>query len=98
MNNSVLNKAKSILDKDNQENNLINLRTLFSNDYFYRIPDYQRGYSWNKEFEDLWNDIIRLYHSENKERMHYMGMLTLDELDISSKKMKNWKKHHLFIL
>jgi len=98
MNNSVLNKAKSILDKDNRKNNLINLRTLFSNDYFYRIPDYQRGYSWNKEFEDLWNDIIRLYHSENKERMHYMGMLTLDELDISSKKNEKLEETSSFYI
>jgi uncharacterized protein with ParB-like and HNH nuclease domain len=49
------------------------LQDIFNNAYF-RIPIYQRGYSWNeKQLKDLWQDIINLLNSEN--RLHYMGML-----------------------
>uniref|UniRef100_UPI004029175D DUF262 domain-containing protein n=1 Tax=Candidatus Stercorousia sp. TaxID=3048886 RepID=UPI004029175D len=62
------------------QNNLKTIKELFSADHFYRVPDYQRGYSWNKEFIELWNDIIRLFHINNISRKHYVGMLALDEL------------------
>ena len=44
----------SILDNKDKGNNLITLSELFSENHFYRIPDYQRGYSWVKEFKVLW--------------------------------------------
>lgn len=62
------------------QNNLKTIKELFSEDYFYRVPDYQRGYSWNKEFIELWNDIIRLFHVNNGSRKHYVGMLALDKM------------------
>ena len=62
------------------QNNLKTIKELFSEDHFYRVPDYQRGYSWNKEFIELWNDIIRLFHVNNETRKHYVGMLALDEI------------------
>lgn len=62
------------------QNNLKTIKELFSADHFYRVPDYQRGYSWNKEFIELWNDIIRLFHINNISRKHYVGMLALDEI------------------
>ncbi len=35
----------------------INLNRVFS-EGFFRIPDYQRGYSWNdKQLSELWDDI-----------------------------------------
>lgn len=62
------------------QNNLKTIKELFSENYFYRVPDYQRGYSWNKEFIELWNDIIRLFHVNSISRKHYVGMLALDEI------------------
>lgn len=62
------------------QNNLKTIKELFSEDHFYRVPDYQRGYSWSKEFIELWNDIIRLFHVNNGSRKHYVGMLALDEI------------------
>ena len=73
---------ENILDRPQKTNELITFAELFSGNHYFRIPDYQRGYSWNgdKEFLELWKDIIRLYHSNNPKRKHYTGMITLDEI------------------
>lgn len=43
----------------------------------YRIPDYQRGYSWGLEqLKDFWLDLEQL---QNDSR-HYIGVLTLEEV------------------
>jgi len=45
------------------------------NDKIFRIPDYQRGYSWEKEqINDFWTDLTNLDH----ERTHYTGMITVE--------------------
>ena len=42
-----------------------------------RIPDYQRGYAWQREqFRAFWEDLINL----NGGRSHYTGVLTLTEV------------------
>jgi len=52
---------------------LENLTTIFNNKIF-RIPDYQRGYSWGKsQLEDLWRDLEILEEGKN----HYTGMLSV---------------------
>ncbi|EHQ1141114.1 DUF262 domain-containing protein [Campylobacter jejuni] len=39
-------------------NELKDLSQIFENDVIYRIPDYQRGYAWQKEqLEDFWEDL-----------------------------------------
>ncbi len=51
----------------------------------YRIPDYQRGYSWGKDqLDDFWLDLEQI----QKDSKHYLGVLTLEE--VSDKKWKNW--------
>ncbi len=66
---------------------LINLTEFFENSIF-RIPNYQRGYSWynTKKDEsgnlfDLWNDINNLTDNE----WHYTGMVTLSEISQDKK-------------
>lgn len=73
----------NILDEKNKANDLITIIDLFSGEKYYRIPDYQRGYSWgsDKEFLELWKDILRLYHTNNNTRKHYTGMITLDQIE-----------------
>lgn len=45
------------------------------NHKIFRVPDYQRGYSWEaKHLEALWQDVENL--SENK--IHYTGTLTVE--------------------
>src|SRR3990172_2166058 len=62
--------------------NLLNTRTtnfleLVGNGKIYRVPPYQRDYSWEEEqWEDLWNDIVEL--RENSEDRHYMGALVVE--------------------
>ncbi|MEL7052816.1 MAG: DUF262 domain-containing HNH endonuclease family protein [Cyanobacteria bacterium J06588_5] len=59
---------------------LLNTRTtnfgeLISNGRRYRVPLFQRDYSWKPEnWEDLWQDII---DSHNNQETHYMGAIVL---------------------
>lgn len=68
---------------------LISLSALFDKKIF-RIPDYQRGYSWEKEqLNDFWEDVYNLVDG----RYHYTGMLTLKripELNSSNMKDERW--------
>ena len=54
---------------------LQNLDTLFNSSMF-RVPDYQRGYSWgDSQLVDFWDDLARLDVNRN----HYTGPLTLQK-------------------
>ncbi len=61
------------------QNNLITVEKLLNNKYF-RIPIYQRGYAWeaDNQFQDLWNDIMRL--KKTGKRFHYTGMLAMERI------------------
>ena len=62
--------------------NILNTRTinyleLIGNGKSYRVPPYQRDYSWSEEeWEDLWNDIVEL--QPDPEAVHYMGALVVE--------------------
>lgn len=56
-------------------------RKLFGNGLTYRVPPFQRDYSWETdEWEDLWQDILGTLR-ENGEPSHYMGYLVLQSSD-----------------
>ena len=61
-------------------NNLLDTRTtsfgdLISNGNIYRVPLFQRDYSWKEEnWEDLWQDILTVYDTNVS---HYMGAIVL---------------------
>lgn len=58
-------------------NTLETLSSLFGNKIL-RIPDYQRGYSWEKEqLEDLWNDLSNINFSIDNS-YHFTGIITLN--------------------
>jgi len=66
---------------------LLDLQKIF-NDAIFRIPDYQRGYSWsNQQLEEFWSDLISLLPMHE----HYTGMISLKKLN-SSEILKNIKK------
>jgi uncharacterized protein with ParB-like and HNH nuclease domain len=47
----------------------------FFNKRLFRIPDYQRGYAWEKpQLEDFWQDLNRVPDGRN----HYTGQITLE--------------------
>jgi len=56
---------------------LYSLSKIFTENLF-RIPDYQRGYSWGEtQLKHFWTDILLL----DSGRDHYTGVLTLEEAD-----------------
>lgn len=53
------------------------LRQLLGNGLRYRVPMFQRDYSWGPdEWDDLWQDIVAVVE-EGAEPAHYMGYLVL---------------------
>lgn len=61
------------------ENNTF--RKLIGNGLTYRIPRFQRDYSWtNEEWEDLWMDLLGTIKTDG-ETAHYMGYLVLQSAD-----------------
>lgn len=62
--------------------NLLNTNTvtfleLIGNGKTYRVPPYQRDYSWSEEhWEDLWSDVMSMYR--DREARHYMGALVVE--------------------
>lgn len=70
-------------------NNPVGLDSLFKEKIF-RIPDYQRGYAWQKpQYKDFWEDLVNL----QKDRSHYTGVITLKEIlpsDIKDDSKEYW--------
>jgi uncharacterized protein with ParB-like and HNH nuclease domain len=69
--------------------NLLETRTtgfgeLIGNGKIYKVPIFQRDYSWHEEnWEDLWQDILILNNDSNAS--HYMGAIVLQKSSISDK-------------
>lgn len=56
-------------------------RQLLGNGLGYRVPPFQRDYSWTEdEWDDLWQDILGLSEQDG-ETAHYMGYLVLQSSD-----------------
>ena len=56
------------------ESKLLSLTEIF-NEKLFRIPDFQRGYSWQKpQLDDFWADLVNLKEEKN----HYTGLLTIE--------------------
>ncbi|EOZ5055161.1 DUF262 domain-containing protein [Pseudomonas aeruginosa] len=67
------------------QSELKSLSKIFSETIF-RIPDYQRGYSWeHKHLKDFWNDIEQLPDGKS----HYTGVLTLEP--VSKENYEKWE-------
>lgn len=70
------------------EDKLQSLNDIF-NECIFRIPDFQRGYSWElSNLEDFWEDLKIL----KEDRVHYTGVLTVQALQKSQvETMDVWK-------
>lgn len=54
-----------------------NLNDILSNGKKYRVPVYQRDYSWQEEnWDDLWADILAVKRDDST---HYMGAIVLQD-------------------
>lgn len=59
----------------------------------FRIPDYQRGYSWeDKHLKAFWDDLERLPENKN----HYTGLITLESIT-DWKERGSWKNDEWLI-
>lgn len=70
------------------DNKLQSLIEIF-NEKFFRIPDFQRGYSWEiGQLEDFWEDLINL----KDEQIHYTGLLTVEQISKSDiQSIEKWQ-------
>ena len=67
-------------------NELLSLQDLF-NKKIFRIPDYQRGYSWEElQLKEFWSDLLNLL----SDRDHYTGMISLKKLDSDYVNNEKW--------
>ena len=58
------------------------LRQLLGNGLRYRVPMFQRDYSWETdEWDDLWQDIVAVVEGGDTEEDHYMGYLVLQTMN-----------------
>ena len=65
---------------------LESLRSIFK-DRIFKIPDYQRGYAWQKrQLTDFWEDIVNLPAN----RFHYTGLLSLKEVSKNDYQNGKW--------
>ncbi|WP_417908578.1 DUF262 domain-containing protein [Candidatus Electronema sp. PJ] len=56
-------------------------RQLLGNGLSYKVPPFQRDYSWTEEeWDDLWQDMLGLFEPDG-EPAHYMGYLVLQSQD-----------------
>lgn len=54
-------------------------KDIIGNGKKYKIPPYQRDYSWSEEnWEDLWNDFLSVEKTGNP---HYTGSIVLNKID-----------------
>lgn len=70
------------------DSKLQSLSEIFNNKIF-RIPDFQRGYSWEeRQLDDFWEDVQNL----SPDKIHYIGLLTVEPIkscDIQN--VEKWK-------
>jgi hypothetical protein len=67
---------------------LVSLDQIFEGSLF-RIPDYQRGFSWSeKEYGVFWDDLCRMGDS----RIHYTGQITVRK--VPAEEYSLWPEEH----
>lgn len=58
----------------------LNFSELLGNSKIYKVPRFQRSYSWDESnWEELWLDILAL--KDNEESIHYLGTIVLQTED-----------------
>jgi len=70
------------------DNKLQSLTEIF-NERIFRIPDFQRGYSWQEpQLADFWDDLSNL----KEDKIHYTGLLTVEPVNKKEvEKIEKWQ-------
>ena len=78
-------------------NQLFSLENIFCGKWFFRIPDYQRGYAWEKDdhLTVFWQDFERMRRHNGQ---HYMGMLCLEKANSTDKHDENLEGKDLYYI
>lgn len=64
----------------------IKLHKVFSSDFQFEIPDYQRPYSWQVEHaEELFDDLWAFWEQEDKSEEYFLGSIVLIKGDASNR-------------
>lgn len=72
---------------------LESIKSIFK-DRLFKIPDYQRGYSWQtKQLKEFWEDIVNLPN----DRFHYAGLLTLKAVPKKDYESEKWLEERWLI-
>ena len=54
------------------------LSQIFSNEYWFEIPNYQRPYKWGKEeIDDLLDDLFEAYRNHDDDTQYFLGSIVL---------------------
>ena len=76
------------------DNKLRSLNHIFTNRVF-RIPDYQRGYSWGTaQLEDFWQDLLNI----KDHKIHYTGLLTVEAVSYKEALQKEQWQNDLWMI
>lgn len=76
------------------DNKLQSLSDIFS-ERFFRIPDFQRGFSWEEQqLQDFWDDLETL----QTDRVHYTGLLTVERLNKNEVQNKETWQDDLWLI
>jgi hypothetical protein len=53
----------------------------------FRIPDFQRGYSWGeRQLSDFWDDLDKVA----SDKIHYTGLLTIEKVKVLANNIAKW--------
>jgi uncharacterized protein with ParB-like and HNH nuclease domain len=70
--------------------NGIILKDILDGQYEYRVPLFQRPYSWKKSnWESLWEDLIALYDEEDSES-HFLGSFVTQDIQSTLGKVSSY--------
>ena len=75
-------------------NNTQSLQELFNNRVF-RVPDYQRGYAWEKQQVKEFLDDLELLLSSARRHCHYTGTIVLYQPNPATEKPDNEGKRYV---
>ena len=69
----------------------LTVKDVFTN-VLFRVPDYQRGYSWDKEqLDDIWEDLENLRQAKE----HYTGLITVTDFENQETKWTDFKSQYV---
>ena len=82
-----------IIETKLETNDNYTMGTIFNNNSFrFIVPLNQRKYDWEEEqIEDFWNDLHKISKKANRDKWHYLGVISLIEKENSQIDYNDYK-------